>query len=187
MTRVALCLAVLLSGCECAETRSSTPRAEPAFEAVELAGHVAWRAGPPFLARRPSSELRAAEYAVSDQPDTELAVFHFGEGEGGSVDENVGRWLDQLAQPDGRPTREVAEIEERELDGMPATIVDARGSFSGVRGSGAEEEREGYRLLGAIIEAEGGMVFFKLLGPEAGVAAAEPAFEALLTSIRAAH
>lgn len=183
-------LASLLASCSCGSDAATGPRrerTEPDFEPVELSGGIAWRAGPPFLARRPSAELRAAEYAIAGHPDAELAVFHFGPGEGGSVDDNVGRWLDQLTQPDGRPTREVAEIEERELEGLAVTVVDATGSFSGVRGSGAEEARSGFRILGAIIEAPEGLVFFKLLGPSEGVAAAETAFEALLSSIRVAR
>lgn len=190
----ALTLALALGafvGCSCGTEPRRPPgggtEATADFEAVELAGGIAWRAGRPFLARRPSAELRTAEYGVSGHPDAELAVFHFGTGEGGSVADNVGRWLDQLTQPDGRPTREVAEIEERELEGLDVTVVDATGSFSGVRGTGAEDARAGFRLLGAIVSAPEGLVFFKLLGPREGVAAAEPAFQALLASIRVAR
>lgn len=183
-------LGLVLGSCACgaeAGSPAASSTEAPDFEPVELAGGIAWRAGPPFLARRPSAELRAAEYGVSGHPDAELAVFHFGDGEGGTVEDNVGRWLDQLTQPDGRPTRDVAEIETRELEGLTVTVVDATGSFSGMRGTGAEDARAGFRILGAIVEAPAGLVFFKLLGPSAGVAAAEPAFEALLSSIRVAR
>ncbi len=44
-------------------------------------------------------------------------------------------------------------------------------------------KRPGYRLLGAIAEGPEGNVFFKLTGPAATVAAAEPAFDALVVSL----
>jgi hypothetical protein len=45
-------------------------------------------------------------------------------------------------------------------------------------------KRPGYRLLGAIVEAPQGNVFFKLTGPLATVGAAEPELDALVASIR---
>ena len=40
-----------------------------------------------------------------------------------------------------------------------------------------------YRLLGAIVEAPGGLVFFKCTGPAATMTAAEKAFNALIASL----
>ena len=134
--------------------------------------------------------MRTAEYAVRGHDEAELVVFHFrGEdgAEGGSVEENVGRWLDQFEQPDGRATRDVAEIDEREIDGLSVTVVRAAGTFSGVRGSGAADHVENYGLYGAIVVAPEGLVFFKLLGSREAIAASEDAFEALLDSIREVH
>ena len=39
------------------------------------------------------------------------------------------------------------------------------------------------RLLGAIVEGEDGLIFFKLTGPEEGVDVAEDAFAELVESI----
>jgi len=103
------------------------------------------------------------------------------------VSENVDRWLEQFSQPDGRTTLEVAEIDAREIDGRNVTVVRASGRFSGLRGTGAEDGIEDYALYGAIVEAPEGLVFFKLLGPRAGVEAASSAFEDLLDSIRVVH
>lgn len=188
-----LMLVLALSvACGSGEESHGAPR-EATFEPVQLVAGIAWRTEAPLVGRRPTSVYRTAEYAVRGHDEAELAVFHFrnpdedGAAEGGSVDDNIGRWLEQFTQPDGRPTREVAEIDEREVDGVPITVVRARGTFSGMRGAGAAENAEGYALLGAIVEAPEGLVFFKMLGTEGAIHDAERAFEATLASIQIVH
>lgn len=127
--------------------------------------------------------MRAAEYIVRDHPDAELAVFHFGRGQGGSVDDNVARWLGQFSQPDGRDTADVATVEHREYGGLPTTFIDTTGTFSGMRGEAAAEGAGGQRMLGAIVEGPDGLVFFKLIGPADAVGEAEDAFTRLLESL----
>lgn len=201
----------LLAGCTCgpqpregsrperrAESTAPIPAAEPSdphggaavadglrFE--ESAGGLAWHAEEPLVARRPSSSMRAAEYAVRDHAGAELTVFHFGSDQGGSVDDNVARWVDQFEQPDGRPSRDAAVVERAEVNGIRVTKVDVSGAFAGMRGmGGGGAAQPGYRMLGAIAEGPGGMVFFKLTGPEEAVGAAEDAFESLLASLHPA-
>lgn len=168
-------------------THGGSPHGEGAAEGLrfeESAGGIAWHAEEPLVARRPSSSMRAAEYAVRDHAGAELTVFHFGADQGGSVDDNVARWVDQFEQPDGRPSREVAVIERAEINGIRVTKVDVSGAFAGMRGMGGDGPAQpGYRMLGAIAEGPGGMVFFKLTGPADAVGAAESAFESLLASL----
>jgi hypothetical protein len=45
-------------------------------------------------------------------------------------------------------------------------------------------KKTGYRLLGAIVEAPEGNVFFKLTGPAATVGAAQADFDALVGSMK---
>lgn len=126
--------------------------------------------------------MRAAEYGVRDRADTELAVFFF-EGEGGDVQENIDRWVDQFAQEGGGSSREAAQIERSESGAYPITRVDVSGTFRGMRGATAAAETPGYRMLGAIVEGPRGLVFFKLLGPAEHVAFAEAGFDELLRSV----
>lgn len=152
-------------------------------EVRSVAGGLSWEAQEPLAAVRPSNEMRVAEYVVRDHPEATLTVFHFAPevGGGGDVQANVDRWLGQITQPDGRPTSEVADIQRRNVAGVRVTTVDARGTFAGMgMGGGAHE---GWRLLGAIAEGPEGHVFFKLTGPEADIALASDAFEALVASI----
>lgn len=156
-------------------------------EFTDVAGGLAWNATAPLVARRPSSSMRAAEYGVREHSDAELTVFHFGAGQGGTVDENIERWVGQLQQPDGRPSREAATIAHVESNGIPITTVDVRGTFAGMGPTGqAGAGRTGWRMIGAIAEGPGGMVFFKLTGPEAALDSAEQAFRELVESLRPA-
>jgi hypothetical protein len=48
----------------------------------------------------------------------------------------------------------------------------------------SQGKKPGYRLLGAIVQAPEGPVFFKLTGPAATISTAESGFEALVSSLR---
>ncbi len=143
-----------------------------------LAG-VRWQAPPAFTFRRPSMPMRAAEYVVAGEAGEALmTVFHF-PGMGGSVDDNVGRWVGQFT---------VAGSEEPELyratrdaAGLEVHLVDIRGTY--VNSITQTPPTEDTRLLGAIVLGPQGPVFFKLVGPDATVEAARPAFEAFTGSL----
>ncbi len=203
---VALSVLALSIGCACGDEPPPTRRypssaehppsadhapsaehaASPHSDSEDYAGGIAWHVDPPLVPHAPSSAMRAAEYVVTDHPDTTLAVFHFGAGQGGSLDDNLNRWIDQFTQPDGRSSREVAVIEHIEVGGLPVTTVDVSGSFSGMRGSETPVTAESQRMLGAIVEGPEGLVFFKLIGPADIVGTAAESFENLVASIHAA-
>lgn len=183
--------ALLVLGCSCGDdpppTRSHAgTHAERHADSEDYAGGLAWHVEPPLSPHATSSPMRAAEYVVSDHPDTTLAVFHFGQGQGGSVDDNINRWVDQFTQPDGRSSRDVATITRGEVSGLPVTYVDVSGAFSGMRGSETPVSADSQRMLGAIVEGPEGLVFFKLIGPADVVGTAADAFEATIGSIHPA-
>ena len=162
-------------------------RTAPTEQGRPTAGGLTWQAEAPLVARRPANTMRAAEYGVQGHDDATLAVFFFGheQGGGGSVGANIARWLGQLEQPDGRSTEAVAKRSEREINGVRVTSIDAKGTFVGQLGMGTPvERRPGWRVLGAIAAGPQGLVFFKLLGPEAAVDEAEGAFERLIESLQ---
>jgi hypothetical protein len=47
----------------------------------------------------------------------------------------------------------------------------------------SQGKKENYRLLGAIVEAPEGLVFFKFTGPAKTIAAADTEFDALIGSV----
>ena len=76
------------------------------------------------------------------------------------------------------------EIARREINDLPVATLDVRGTFIGRLGNASRAASEdGWRMLGAIVEGERGLVFFKLIGPEDAIDLAEPAFQRLVDSI----
>jgi hypothetical protein len=128
--------------------------------------------------------MRAATYAVpaatGDHEDGECLVNYFGAGQGGPADANVKRWIGQF---DGGEKN--AKTQQRTIHALKVTTVDVAGSYSGMGGPMAQSKtvKRGYRLLGAIVEAPQGNVFFKFTGPATTVAANQAKFEAMLNSL----
>ncbi len=145
------------------------------------AGGVGWTV-PSTWAQERVSSMRVATYKVpGSTPDAagECAVFFFGPGQGGSVDANLERWSRQF---EGSPK---PERSERRVNDLPVTVVRLAGTYLAPGGPMMQSQgkRPGYRLLGAIVQAPEGLVFFKLTGPAATIGAAERGFEALVSSL----
>ena len=143
---------------------------------------------PPGLRRvPPKNAMRKASYevphAAKDTEDGELAVFYFGPGQGGGIEQNVDRWVKQFS---GVQPSDVKRA-DREANGLRQHTVEiAHGTFeSGMPGMGPSGPKKDYALEGAIVEAPSGAYFFKMTGPASTVAAAKAAFLQLLDSVRA--
>jgi hypothetical protein len=131
--------------------------------------------------------MRAATYTVppaeGDTAGAECAVYFFGDGQGGSVQENLDRWKGQMTAAGGQ--RPDAKIAKRTIHGLTVTTIDASGDYSGMGGPMATSKsvQNNYRLLGAIVEGPGGNVFIKFTGPAKTIAASQAKFEQLLNSV----
>jgi hypothetical protein len=153
-----------------AATAEAAPAAAPSSGSHTVAG-IAWQVPGAWEPRGPMP-MRVESYTVPPAPgDTEageLAVFFFGPGQGGDVSANLTRWLGQIVQPDGRPSSQVAKVAEKSVGGVKVTTVTVDGTYlwSPRPMSSEKVKKPGYRLLGAIAEAPGGNVFFKLTAPE---------------------
>jgi hypothetical protein len=176
------------SGSSTGQQPSPGPKAESAPPAASSTPpvEITWVDPPSFRRVPPKNAMRKASYevprAAGDTEDGELAVFYFGPGEGGGIEQNVARWVKQFTgvQPD-----EVKRA-DREANGLREHTVEiARGTFeSGMPGMGPSGPKKDYALAGAIIEAPSGAYFFKMTGPAKTVAAARAAFMQLLDSVR---
>ena len=158
---------------------------------AESAAGIEWKA-PDGWKLEPARPMRAATYRIpaanGDPEDAELGVFHFGQGQGGSIDANIQRWISQFEQPDGKPSQQVAKVTKEKNGKLETTVIDLPGTYLASVGgpmSPAKERKPKFRLLGAIVEAPEGSVFFKMTGPEKTVAAARPGFQKMLKSIKA--
>jgi hypothetical protein len=146
---------------------------------------VAWKAE----GQRP---MRLATYtiphAARDAEGGECGVYYFGQGQGGSVDANLDRWIGQFVQADGKPSKAAAKVDKRTLHGLKVTTVDVSGAYTGMGGPavpGGGGPKAGYRLLGAIVEGSQGSVFFKFTGLAKTVGQNQAAFEKMLATLSA--
>lgn len=127
----------------------------------------------------PASPMRKAELRVPGPEGTGAAgealitVFHFGQGQGGSVKDNVDRWFGQF---DGDLEAKGAATANETIGTIPVTFARARGTFQSGMPGGPTTPLESQALLGAILESPGGDVYVKMTGPAPTVDKAEPAF-----------
>lgn len=153
---------------------------------AESAAGLRWTA-PAGWKTEAARPMRAATYSIplaaGEQGTAECVVNYFGPGQGGGVEANVERWRGQVLGADGKPA--AAKIDKRTTRGVPITLIDASGTYTGMGGPmAAGKPVDGYRLIGAIAEGPGGSVFFKLTGPAKTIAAQQKQFEQLLASIQ---
>lgn len=152
---------------------------------------IAWTASEHWEAQG-ARAMRAATYTIRTNREgtAECAVYFFGTGQGGGVQANIDRWVNQFEQPDGTPSAGRATSSHSEQSGWPLTRVEVSGTYTAGMGPAGQtqgqEPQAGYKLLGAIIEGPQGAVFFKLTGPDAVVEDSRDEFDALLLSIRPA-
>lgn len=99
-----------------------------------------------------------------------------------AADEQLEHWYTRFTQPDGQPTAAAAAVLKRTVGDLRITRTDVSGTYGGSGGS-IPARVSGYRLLGAIVEGEGGPWVFEILGPRATVGAARADFDAMLLSL----
>jgi hypothetical protein len=127
--------------------------------------------------------MRVATYMIQpaegDTEGAECAVFFFGNGQGGDLQSNINRWVGQFENP-GKPDQA-----KREVNGLSVTTVSVMGTYLAPGGPMMQSQgkKANFRLLGAIVEAPEGMVFFKMTGPEKTIASAEKKFDELVGSV----
>ena len=148
---------------------------------ADAAGGVSWTV-PGTWKSGEARPMRAATYAVpaptKDTEGGECAVFFFGPGQGGSIDDNVKRWVGQFDGGKAAPAR------KEMVNGLDVTRVEVDGTFQSGGMSGPQVAKPGFKLLGAIVEGKDGNVFFKFTGPAKTVDGARKDFEALLKSLK---
>ena len=142
-----------------------------------------------WMVQGTTSSMRVAQYALpraaGDAEDAELIVYYFG-GSGGSVQAKLDRWLGQMEQPDGRPSKVVAKTSSLTANTLTMTVLDVTGRYVAEisPGSPARHNKSGFRMKAVVIETPRGPYFVKLTGPEKTVGRWESAFDGFLKSAR---
>jgi len=146
-------------------------------EKFSVAGYMfsspaGWKASPP------SSSMRKAQFAAPGNSGqaAEVVFFYFGTGGAGGVKANIDRWMGQFKNAENK------KVEGKTVGGTKLTYARATGTFMSGRPFGPKTPKEGYALLGAIIEGKQGAIFVKMTGPEAAVKANSDKMKAMVES-----
>lgn len=195
---ITLAVALLAVGCsggsdatptpaDTASGTASVPPPPPAAAAPADASHQIVVPGAVFqlpadwTPEQPESQMRLAQAQIPGPGGPgQLTVFHFGAGGGGGTEANLQRWIGQVEEPVGEPVRDSFT-----LGTWKVSWVDVAGTLKpSPMGVGSTEPQPGSRLLGGVVEGEGGPWFFKATGPADTLEAQREAFLGLLKSGR---
>lgn len=137
-----------------------------------------------WIRRSPSSSMRAAEYLVPhpEQPEAKTGTFALFRGIGGSVEENITRWIGQVTNKPEPPVRETIESD----GGFTVHTVRMVGDFSvGPMMGGTGEVEQDTMMLGAVIVAPRTTLHLKVTGPRTSLEPQLASWDAMLRSVRA--
>ncbi|MDX2174997.1 MAG: hypothetical protein SF028_00855 [Candidatus Sumerlaeia bacterium] len=159
--------AAVLPPAEPFDFTSQKPGSPDLMRPVELAGYrfavpAAWSE---TTAGRP---MRLAEFKAGAKHaiPTEIVVFHFGPGQGGSAEENAARWLGQV-QPDEDSTPQ--EYLTGNVGPLRLTMVGASGTYTAAQmgqATSAPQAMPGFGLMGLVVEGgPEGSLFIRMTGP----------------------
>jgi len=139
---------------------------------------------PGWIAAEPGSPMRRAELVVTDSAgavEAVVAVFNFGPGTAANTAANIERWVAQCAAAGtGVPPR----VEQRAWRARGIRIT--RVAIWGAEDTGAPAHAQGavgHSMLGAIVEAPGGVFYVKLAGSAPVVRRSAGAFDLFLASL----
>lgn len=139
---------------------------------------------PPRWVPQGERPMRIATYTIpaaeGDTEAGECAVFYFGHDQGGDVRMNIDRWIGQFENP--HDTKESTS----EVGDIKVTLVTTTGTYLSPGGPAMQSQgsKENFKLNGAIVEAPGGLVFFKVVGPARTLDAAAAEFTGMIGSLK---
>jgi hypothetical protein len=135
---------------------------------------LSWTAPASWTAKAPGA-MRKGSFSVKGDggAEADLSITAF-PGDTGGLLANLNRWRGQVSLPPLAEGQLDGVIEHLDADTLHFEIVDFVGSAKGAP----------TRLLGAVLSRPGETWFFKLMGPDALVAAQKNEFETFLRSVK---
>ncbi|MGB8332115.1 MAG: hypothetical protein WCE62_18460 [Polyangiales bacterium] len=164
---------------------TGTSAGQPDASGMIDVGAIAFKVPSNWEVQQPKSSMRRAQLgAPGSKGPAELIVFFFGPQGAGTAKANVDRWIGQFTKPDGSPVTDAKQTSSQ-VAGFEVTKVEVTGLYGGGMGPTGQPEaaQADQRLLAAIVNAEDGPYYFKLLGPQATVSENSGAFDQLISSI----
>jgi hypothetical protein len=140
---------------------------------------------------KPDNSMRLKQFRLSpignDKDPTEVVIFYFGEGKGGSAEDNIKRWQGLFLPPLGKTIEDVSKVQKFKVSGVPVTYLEIHGAYSFLPPSDPKAKktiRQHYRLLGVVFESKKGPYFIRMLGPENTVAYDRKGFEEFIKGFK---
>jgi hypothetical protein len=167
---------------------TAAPSSNSSAQSQNRAGELRYKVPDGWVVEKSTSNMRVAQYKLpkisGDTDDALLVLYYFGQGQGGTPQANIDRWIDQMKQPDGSSSKDKAKTEAITVNGLQVTTVDVLGNYSGgmAQDSAPKDSIAIYRLRAAIIDTPKGSYFVKLTGPEKTVGNWEQAYREYLKS-----
>jgi hypothetical protein len=165
---------------------TGSPRMAVAEEMALADGKISLTAPESWKKKTPKVRIIDFEYEVpaaeGDETPGRMTVM----GAGGSVEDNINRWIGQFEQKDGSSSKDKTKKEETTIAGQKVYLVDISGTYKDQPGPFAPAvKRDDYRMLAAIISTEkNGQYFVKFYGPKATVGKNEEAFKKMIGSLK---
>jgi hypothetical protein len=180
-----LLLSLIFVFAACSSSASLTNQNQ---SSVPANGELHFKAPDAWTTEKTTSTMRVAQYklpkADGDPEDASLVLYYFGAGQGGNVQANIDRWINQMQQADGSASKDKAKTEDLTINGLKVSTVDVTGTYTAemAPGSGDHRNDTNYRLRAAVIETPKGNYFAKLVGPSNTVAKWDQAYNDYLKS-----
>ena len=126
-------------------------------------------------------QFRTLQYAVAGEADStkaaELVISVFLEGDGGPLDANIARWRSQFRQGDTSPEPKLSDLE---VGPLKVKFIELEGDYMAM---GAAAAKRDFSQIGAIVQAPGRNVFFRLIGPKETVEANRADFTKMIEGL----
>jgi hypothetical protein len=151
-------------------------------------GKLTLEAPDKWTRKEPKVRIIEHEFAIEGKKDQDAGRMTI-MAAGGSIQQNIDRWIGQFSQPDGKKSQEKAKIEKQKVAGLEVHLVDIAGTYrdmpAGPFAGGKAIERKDYRMLAAIILGGPsiGNYFIKFYGPADLVKENEKAFRTMIESL----
>jgi hypothetical protein len=135
---------------------------------------LVWTA-PAHWTAKPLGAMRKGSFAVKgpDGTEADLSITAF-PGNTGGLSANLNRWRGQIGLPPLTEGQTGPALEHLDGDGLHFEVADFAGTANGAP----------TRILGAVLSRPGETWFFKLMGPDALVAAQKDSFRVFLRTVK---
>jgi len=163
---------------------AATPvKIELAGGSVRMEAPKEWKQVKPRFPQMVQYEFNAPADAKEGEAPVRITIM----ASGGGLQGNLERWYGQFSQADGKATKDVAKVEEIEVEGPKVHFVKITGTYAGgmMPGGRPVQPKPNHQLTSGIIETEKeGTFFITAIGPIEECEKLTQGFKEMLTKMK---